>query len=70
MASNGAAAYRAEMRYNVTLSAPGVEPKTYNVEGESEEHAKAKANSRFLAEHSTFNVSQFYVKAEVHPEEA
>ena len=51
------------MRYRVTLSAPGVEPKTYEVEAETEDQAKAKANSRFMAEHPDLN--QFDVKAEV-----
>jgi hypothetical protein len=38
------------MRFNVTLSAPGVEPKTYNVEGDTETEATTKAASHFLAE--------------------
>jgi hypothetical protein len=38
------------MRYNVTISAPGVEPKTYNVESDSETEAMTKAASHFLAQ--------------------
>jgi hypothetical protein len=50
IAHGRSAAYRWAMRFNVTLSAPGVEPKTYNVEGDTETEATTKAASHFLAE--------------------
>jgi hypothetical protein len=50
MAPSQRSPYHRAMRYNVTLSAPGIKPKTYNVEGDTETEATTKAASRFLKE--------------------
>ena len=36
------------MRYRVTVSSPGLEPRTYEVEADSEQAAVAKASGRYV----------------------
>lgn len=41
------------MRYRVTVSSPGLAPKTYEVEAESELAAVAKASGRYIRDSPT-----------------